>query len=264
MILTCPSCGTRYQTDSSKFTSPGRNVRCAKCGEVWFQTYPEAEIEPEPEPVIAPLADARYREHRVRAGRHAGVSGSAMIPSATSAQAKHPPRRPRSAGEAVTWRLKWNLAQLGGWAALIAMVAAIGWATINFRDTIASLWPQSASLYAVLGVPVNVRGLTLTGVSYKQDVEDGQPVLSVTGKINNVTDREMSVPEMRVVLYDDAQKHELYHWTFDVGVPTLKPGAARRPSRRAWPARRRKPAISTSVSRRRRRRAVSRRKGRGR
>src|SRR2546423_12350303 len=41
MILTCPSCGTRYRADPASFKAPGRNVRCAKCGHTWFQTAPE-------------------------------------------------------------------------------------------------------------------------------------------------------------------------------------------------------------------------------
>src|SRR5678815_4217962 len=54
MILTCPSCGTRYQTGEAHFKPPGRNVRCAKCRHVWFQSTPELEPAIEPEPVISP------------------------------------------------------------------------------------------------------------------------------------------------------------------------------------------------------------------
>jgi hypothetical protein len=115
------------------------------------------------------------------------------------------------------------LAQSAGWAALIALIAAIGWASVQYRQTIASLWPQSASLYAAVGLPVNVRGIQLTNISYQQEYQDGQPVLSVTGKVVNISNRELPVPEIRVVLLDDA-KHELYHWNFDAGIPTLKPG----------------------------------------
>src|SRR5579862_9013106 len=46
MILTCPSCGTRYSVDGAKFPSQGRTVRCAKCGHSWHQA-PETESEPE-------------------------------------------------------------------------------------------------------------------------------------------------------------------------------------------------------------------------
>jgi hypothetical protein len=116
------------------------------------------------------------------------------------------------------------LSYVAGWAALVGIVAAIGWAGVQYRQTIASLWPESASLYAALGMPVNVRGMALVNVSYQQDFEDGQPVLSVSGKVVNISDRELAVPELRAVLTDDSM-HELYHWTFDVGVPTLKAGA---------------------------------------
>ena len=44
MILTCPQCSTRYQVDGAKFPSTGRNVRCAKCGHVWHQLGPMAEV----------------------------------------------------------------------------------------------------------------------------------------------------------------------------------------------------------------------------
>jgi hypothetical protein len=123
---------------------------------------------------------------------------------------------PRSRGAA--------FAQSVGWTALIFLIGAIGWGTVHYRETIAAVWPQSASLYAVLGLPVNVRGIALTNIAYKQEYEDGQPVLSVTGKVVNVSGRNQAVPEIRVVLLDDA-KHELYHWTFDTGIPALKPGS---------------------------------------
>ena len=207
MILTCPSCGTRYQTAEAQFTPPGRNVRCAKCRHVWFQTPPELETPIEPEPVISPaVAEA------VPAG--ALPFGVQAPPHDIDEEEEAAPQRSRGAA----------FAQTVGWVALIGLLGSIGWATIAYRDTIASVWPPSSSLYSVLGMPVNVRGITITNIAYKQEYESGQPVLSVTGKIVNVSNREQPVPEIRVVLMDDA-KRELYHWTFDAGVPTLKPGA---------------------------------------
>jgi len=37
MILTCPSCDTRYLTEDTSFGSEGRDVRCASCGHQWHQ-----------------------------------------------------------------------------------------------------------------------------------------------------------------------------------------------------------------------------------
>jgi predicted Zn finger-like uncharacterized protein len=218
MILTCPSCGTRYQTDGAHFKAPGRNVRCAKCGHVWFQAAPEAEIEVEPEPVLAPVVPAP------QPAAAAATEVVASTPGALDFGAAPPAEAPVSADGDVPRRSGGAaVAQSVAWAALILLIGAIGWATVQYRETIAGLWPQSASLYAAIGIPANIRGITLTNISYKQEYEDGQPVLSVTGKVVNTSARDQPVPEIRVVLLDDA-KHELYHWTFDAGIATLKPG----------------------------------------
>jgi predicted Zn finger-like uncharacterized protein len=217
MILTCPSCRTRYQTEGAHFKPPGRNVRCAKCGQVWFQAAPESERPVEPEPVMAPVVPPGEPSERAAdfaVPDRSGLNFSGSPPSRESASQPREHAR-RSSGVAV--------AQTVGWASLILLIGGIGWATVQYRQTIGSLWPQTASLYALLGLPVNVLGVALTNISYKQEYEDGQPVLSVTGKVINTSARELPVPEIRVVLLDGA-KHELYHWTFDAGVPSLKPG----------------------------------------
>ena len=218
MILTCPSCRTRYQTDGAHFKAPGRNVRCAKCGHVWFESAPEPASEVEPETIVAPaaaVAPAVVEQAPAPAAADRGALDFTAPPrEETPERIQEKTPRP-SRGVA--------FAQSVGWAALIVLIGAIGWGTIRYRDTIAAVWPQSSSFYAVLGLPVNVRGIALTNIAYKQEYEDGQPVLSVTGKVVNISTRDQPVPEIRVVLLD-AAKRELYHWTFDAGIPALKPG----------------------------------------
>jgi predicted Zn finger-like uncharacterized protein len=51
MILTCPACATRYQTDEAKFPPDGRQVRCAKCSHVWHQAAPVPEAPPPKHPL---------------------------------------------------------------------------------------------------------------------------------------------------------------------------------------------------------------------
>jgi Protein of unknown function (DUF3426) len=119
---------------------------------------------------------------------------------------------------------RFHVAQAVGWAVLLVMVGGIGWLAVEYRQFVVNVWPESASAYAALGMPVNARGMTLTDISYKQDVEDGQQVLSVTGKIVNISNHELPVPELRAVLTDDSMR-EVYRWTFNAGAPTLKAGA---------------------------------------
>lgn len=218
MILTCPSCRTRYQTDPARFVAPGRNVRCAKCGEIWFQAAPGLDPELEAESVIVAPA-AAHGSSALPVSDAAASDGSSVnfgagpVSGDSISAAVEGPRRWRGAA----------VAQSAGWAALVFLIAAMGWGSVQYRQTIASLWPQSATLYAAVGLPVNIRGIELTNIAYQQEYEGGQPVLSVTGKVVNISNRELPVPEIRVVLLDDA-KHELYHWNFDAGIPTLKPG----------------------------------------
>jgi predicted Zn finger-like uncharacterized protein len=213
MILTCPTCGTRYQCDSAQFAAPGRNVRCAKCAHVWFQAAPapEPEIIVERESEPEPVPEAQLQAPVVSAPQ---PPDTGLAPLADARPVRRPVSR-RSSGAAV---------QAASWAVLVFLAVFVGWATVQFRQPVVDLWPQTAALYNALGLPVTVRGITLSNIAYQQQVEDGQPVLSVTGKVVNASDRELPVPIIRVVLTDDA-KHEVYHWTFDVGVPTLKPGA---------------------------------------
>ena len=44
MLLTCPSCNSKYLVNSADLKPEGRTVQCAKCGHNWFQT---AKIEDE-------------------------------------------------------------------------------------------------------------------------------------------------------------------------------------------------------------------------
>jgi predicted Zn finger-like uncharacterized protein len=206
MILTCPECATRYQTDASHFTPDGRKVRCAKCGHVWYQTAPEPELEiahfdeePEPEPVIP--------------------QRTAYAP-AVAAEEDEPIAQPRARSHL--------LERIGlgfGWAALAAIILVIGWSTLHYRQDIASLWPQSASFYKAVGVSVNTRGIKIQSGDKDAhfEKEDGQDVLVITGQLVNITSHELSVPPIRVSL-SDADKRELFHWNFAPGVVTLRAG----------------------------------------
>lgn len=116
-----------------------------------------------------------------------------------------------------------RLGVLGGWLALVVIVLVIGWAAVSYRLQIATLWPQSASLYSMLGLPVNARGLAFLDVRYKREVQDKQTVLAITGKLVNVSGRALAVPPIRVTL-SGADGHELYHWDFTPGATVLNAG----------------------------------------
>jgi predicted Zn finger-like uncharacterized protein len=211
MILTCPSCDTRYSVDGSKFPAAGRTVRCAKCGHSWHQAGETPESEPAPavpEDISesAPEAPAAFEPESVSPGR------SFAPPLVTVAEAvPHTPLGPK-------------IAVVAGWAGLIAAILLIGYAAVHYRQHIASIWPQSAGVYSSLGLHVNASGIDFRQVDYRRETEDGQVVLAVSGVIVNTGGRELPVPQTVRVTLSDASNHELYHWNFKPNAQVLKAG----------------------------------------
>lgn len=220
MILTCPQCATRYRTDAAKFAPPGRKVRCAKCGHIWHQDAPSPEVEPgleqaareRPAPEAEPQPPAP--EPPQISSQRSGYVAPAQV--AREHTEEVPPKSSR-AGARIGMAL--------GWIALIAAVLIIGWSAVRYRQEVATLWPQAASLYARVGLEVNARGIAFTDVNYKREMEDGQFVIAVSGKLVNISTREVPVPPIRAALTGD-DKRELYHWDFNAKAATLKPGQA--------------------------------------
>ena len=227
MILTCPECATRYDIDSAKFPAAGRKVRCKKCSHVWFQPGEGGEIEPVAEPVAAPPAPAPVAEPEPvytsapepeREPEEDRSVVRAYRGKITADEVIAPKKAARSHGG---WPQ--TLAHVFGWIALIGAILIIGWATMTYRNQIATSWPKSASLFARVGLAVNRRGLDFTDVEHKSQMEDGQPVLVITGKLVNGAAHPVTVPRLRVTLSDDA-KHTIYGWSFAAAAPVAAPG----------------------------------------
>jgi predicted Zn finger-like uncharacterized protein len=217
MILTCPQCATRYQVDAGKFPPAGRNVRCAKCGHVWHQFGPASE----------PDADVEIVERKPSPAPHHETGSAPMQDVAHAPMSAIRAQLAREERDEVRASRLGGIAVAAGWLLLVALVLAIGWAAIAFRDSVVAWLPQTASLYAAAGLPVNSRGMDIADIASQRRIEDGQHVLVVTGNIVNRSAHELSVPLVRVALFD-ADKHELYHWTFVPAVSILMPGQTAR------------------------------------
>lgn len=83
---------------------------------------------------------------------------------------------------------------------------------IAARHHIVPLAPQTASFYAALGMPVNLRGLDFENIRVVRDTQDGIPVLIVEGKIVGSGSGIAEVPRLRFAIHDQTGK-EIYTWT---------------------------------------------------
>lgn len=107
----------------------------------------------------------------------------------------------------------------------IAILAMIGLDTalITGRARVVKAAPQTASLYAALGLPVNLRGLSFDKVVTSSESNDGVQVLVVEGSIINSSPRIVEVPRLRFSLRNKAGQ-EIYTWTSLTGRTMLSPG----------------------------------------
>jgi hypothetical protein len=109
------------------------------------------------------------------------------------------------------------------WATMVLALLAVIAAILAWRAEVVRAMPQTASLFAKIGLPVNLRGLAFEDVKVERDATEGVPVLIVQGAVANSARRRVEVPRLRFSLLD-ARGLEVYNWTALPGRASLGPG----------------------------------------
>jgi len=195
MILSCPSCSTRYSVDEATLGPEGRKVRCASCAHIWHVT-PEAAApapaQPEPEPETlqpVPKDPAQAYRGKVEARRK---------------------RRHTAIG-------------LGAWGAVAASLIVMLGAAWVFRLDVVRAMPQTASAYALIGSKANAFGMTIEEVAARRVLVEGEPVLEVEGVLRNIDRRPRETAYVRFALESEAGE-EIFAWTVRPERESLAPG----------------------------------------
>ena len=223
MILTCPSCDTRYSVDPASLIPDGRTVRCANCAHTWTERPPgdmpktvedepgPPEPEPEPEPQLTPQLEGDD-----------GVGDDFEVPSIEDVTVEAALNLAAPVTRAPKKRI--GMGAVIGWssiAAVLALVIGGGW---FFRDGVMEAWPPSSKLYELVGLSSGpIYALALLNVTPSQVVEGDMVVILITGAITNITDELQAVPRMRGALLN-ADAVEIFTWTFDPPAVELSAG----------------------------------------
>lgn len=240
MLIVCPTCDTSYQIKPGALGA-GRNVRCSHCKNTWFAT---AESAVEPAAIMSVLADAGAAHPQSPAGEAGGAMGDILPPAPPQCEnpftvADAPPLVPGQ-HETEDAALKFDpgvpdhvetpalprvrpanpdrkdrrtfAQRLISAPMLVVLFAAVLLSALNWRAAVVRHFPQTASLYAAVGLPVNLRGLFFEKVRSTAEVHDGVTVLIVEGTIVNLTTRTLEVPRLRLSLRNSVG-HEVYAWT---------------------------------------------------
>jgi predicted Zn finger-like uncharacterized protein len=117
---------------------------------------------------------------------------------------------------------RWPLSRLqtGILALVIVNCVLVGW-----RSDVVRALPQTASFFALLGMPVNLRGLAFDGIATTTEQHEGVPILVVEGNIVNGARKVVDVPRLKFVVRN-AARQEIYSWTAVPSRAVLPPGEA--------------------------------------
>ena len=205
MILTCPTCATRYFVGEDAVPAQGRVVRCASCGGSWRALPSGAEPAPlqlEPAPAAAEPAAGFGR-----------ADAAAPVSRTFREQVRERRRTHRAMAAGVVW------AGAGAGAVVLALCAVL------FRQQLVELAPRTAGVYAALGLAVNPTGLALEAEG-QPGLSDGRAVTVVSGVERNVAARPRAPSAVRVTFLDKAGR-ALAAQVAQVAPGAIAPGEVR-------------------------------------
>ncbi|MEM7425208.1 MAG: zinc-ribbon domain-containing protein [Pseudomonadota bacterium] len=240
MIVTCPSCATRYDLPAEVLGAEGRLVQCAACGASWQAREPvparppqlgaarpaelrapeSAEAQPAPEPRKIP---GPAPKPKVDSSKPAAVPPPQLKSIDVKQEAARLARVSQSASIAFERTRQQRAQALRGWAVLAGCLTLLAAPAVAFPKQVTSLFPGAAQIYAKAGVQVNTRGLEFRKISYKRELDNGVLVLAIEGNVANVSDARTKVPPLRIAVMDD-KKNDLYSWTLRAEPEIVEPG----------------------------------------
>jgi predicted Zn finger-like uncharacterized protein len=244
MLIACPNCSTSYMIDPASLGEAGRTVRCARCKTTWFASKPEmARAASDDEPtsatgVLRPdhsLEDTAGHEHTIEADAQSEEARApATVIDAPPIVPAEPPAEPEAAVDAdeidnFAARRKRLQARRkkerrsSRWTALILVLFAFNVALVGARSEVVRFFPQTASLFAAVGLPVNLRHLKFENMRISKETQEGLSALVVEGTIVSIASKATEVPRLRFAARDSAGQ-EIYTWNALPGRSILGPG----------------------------------------
>ena len=251
MHIVCPHCTTSFAIKLATLGDAGRNVRCSRCKEIWL-ARPEDAVE------IAPAMPAMAVASQGNAEADAAAEWEAMAGQEEAPVVDSPPlsadwpaegegsgntdwpsvaqQDAEAHDEAVSthrsrlaslFRLP-RFPSIPGMPSVSAPIAcaamgALVVALMFWRVDVVRLLPQTATFYKMVGLEVNLRGLSFKDIKITNETVDGKPVLVIEGMIVGEAKKPVDLPRLRFSVRDE-QGAEIYAWNAVLEQPVLKPG----------------------------------------
>lgn len=102
----------------------------------------------------------------------------------------------------------------------LGLVFAAG---MGLRKSIVAAVPETAQVFAAMGLPVNLRGLEFRAIRSGVFNENSAETLVVQGEIANITGKVQQVPPLKFTVRN-AKGIDVYSWVAAADVRSLEPG----------------------------------------
>jgi predicted Zn finger-like uncharacterized protein len=252
MHIVCPHCATSYAIHPANLGASGRTVRCSRCKETWLARPEDVIIESVA--TVSAMAEAgRPSQDALAAEWEAfgadetdtqppvvdsppiaddwGTDGSSAEPDWPSAvrNEEHGPssRRQRQPWFRRMFRpwipFKGARQSLVNLPTACAAMGALIVALLVWRADMVRLMPQTAGFYKMVGLDVNLRGLSFKDVKVSTETVEGKQVLVIEGAVVSDTRKTVDLPRLRFSVRD-AQGAEIYAWNTVLEQSLLRPG----------------------------------------
>jgi predicted Zn finger-like uncharacterized protein len=256
MLIVCPTCATSYTIEPASLGPEGRTVRCTRCKASWFAGAPSTPVNDFVADVIAE-AEARETPDASRQTFSTGddfgqepahpaaemtepLPGSIEIEQAVLPTQDAPPIVPPIAEQPAADTSRDDVESFAArrarmhvrrkrqlrsskWTAIVLVLLGLNVAVFAARAQVVRFFPQTASLFELVGLKVNLRHLTFENVKITREERDGVPVLAVAGTIVSQSTNPVEVPRLRFAVRN-ATGQEIYAWTSRPTRSILEPG----------------------------------------
>jgi predicted Zn finger-like uncharacterized protein len=249
VVIACPNCGTRYQVPYGTIGAAGREVQCAQCSKSWHamaDAPPPPAIDddvlfsPADEHALDAAFEAEAREaapppppavpegepERTLADIRAALAPkprkgdiNAIDPALLSKTRRAFDQRQARISRRLPMARVRRTARLGAFVLLVSIL----WLGFSLRTDLVRWFPALAGLYASIGLPVNVVGLTFEDSKTLTSFREGKPVMLITSRIRSVASQTVPVPPVLVSLLDGAGA-TVYEWTVTPKATDMAPG----------------------------------------
>lgn len=224
MILNCPSCSAKFMISSTALGADGREVRCGKCGHMWFQAGERDSLDELPADLAEDTRD-RVDTDSFDIGFEPHVEKPEPIPEVLK-PSPEPPTAP-NVSKGIFAKIE-EIVPLEKQKNIAAVMVALAIALVSFyifvanHNSIGRAIPFLGAAYDKMGFPLATVKPQIAFDQLKLSKES-QKIVG-TGYVLNLTDQEVPVSYMTVELTDFDYK-VLKTINIKMGQKTLQPEA---------------------------------------